>query len=243
MMTRGKKAAVIVMAVVFALGLSTTALGVYMYHNGNFRQIHPFTEPSDGQIKVACVGDSITYGAGIKGWKENAYPVVLGKLLGDKYCVNNFGYTGRTVQTDANKPFTKEKLYQKSLDFKPDIVVLMLGSNDSKPYNWHGIEAFKAAYGEIIDSYLNLESKPKVYIITPPPAFPYKGDKVWYDLDAELISGDITLAAKQLAEEKELTLIDMNTVFAGRSDLLSDGAHPTAEGARLFAETVYEAIK
>lgn len=242
-MTKGKKAAVIVAAVVIVLCLSTTVLGVYMYQNGNFRQIHPYTEPKDGQIKVACVGDSITYGAGIKGWKENAYPVVLGKLLGDKYCVNNFGYIGRTVQTDADKPFTKEKLYQKSLDYKPDIVILMLGSNDSKPYNWHGLDAFKAAYGEIIDSYVDLESKPIVYIVTPPPAFPYKGDKVWYDLDAGLISGDIVLAAKQLAEEKGLTLIDMNAVFDGRDDLLSDGAHPTAQGAKLFAETVYEAIK
>ena len=214
-----------------------------MYQNGNFRQIHPYTEPSDGQIRVACVGDSITYGYGIKGWKENAYPVVLGRLLGDKYCVNNFGYTGRTVQTDGNKPFTKEKLYQKSLDYQPDIVVLMLGSNDSKPCNWHGIDAFKAAYGEIIDSYLGLESKPKVYIMTPPPVFPSKSGKVLYDLDATLISGDITLAAKQLAEEKGLTLIDMNAVFADRSDLFSDGAHPTAEGAKLFAKTVFEAIK
>ena len=87
-MTKGKKAAVIAAAVVMVLCLSTTALGVYMYQNGNFRQIHPFTEPKDGQIKVACVGDSITYGYGIKGWKENAYPVVLGRLLGNKYCVN-----------------------------------------------------------------------------------------------------------------------------------------------------------
>lgn len=241
-MTKGKKAAVIVAAIVLVLALSTTALGVYMYQNGNFRQIHPYIEPSDGQIRVACVGDSITYGYGIKAWKENAYPVVLGKLLGDKYCVNNFGYTGRTVQTDGNKPFTKEKLYQKSLDYQPEIVVLMLGSNDSKPNNWHGIDAFKAAYGKIIDSYLSLESKPKVYIMTPPPVFPSKSGKVLYDLDATLISGDITLAVKQLAEEKGLTLIDMNAVFADRSDLMSDGAHPTAEGAKLFAETVYEAI-
>lgn len=242
-MTKGKKAAVIVAAIVLVLALSTTALGVYMYQNGNFRQIHPYIEPSDGQIRVACVGDSITYGYGIKGWKENAYPVVLGKLFGDKYCVNNFGYTGRTVQTDGNKPFTKEKLYRDSLDYQPNIVVLMLGSNDSKPCNWHGIDAFKAAYGKIIDSYLRLESKPKVYIMAPPPVFPSKSGKVLYDLDATLISGDITLAVKQLAEEKGLTLIDMNAVFTGRSDLMSDGAHPTAEGAKLFAETVYEAIK
>ncbi|MGN1194669.1 MAG: GDSL-type esterase/lipase family protein [Acutalibacteraceae bacterium] len=242
-MTKGKKAAVIIGSVVIVLAVATAALGVYMYENGNFRQIHPYTEPEDGQIKVACVGDSITYGAGIKNWKKNAYPVVLGNLLGDGYCVNNFGYIGRTAQTDADKPFTEEKLYQKSLDYNPDIVVLMLGSNDSKPYNWKGIDNFKQAYGKIIDSYINLESKPTVYIVTPPPVFPYKGDKVWYDLDSELISGDITLAAKQLAEEKGLELIDMNAVFDGRSDLLSDGAHPTAEGASLFAQVVFEAIK
>lgn len=241
-MTKGKKAAVIVGSVAVVLALVTALVGVYMYQNGNFRQIHPYTEPSDGQIKVACVGDSITYGYGIKGWKENAYPVVLSRLLGDGYCVNNFGYTGRTVQTDADKPFTKEKLYRKSLDFKPDIVVLLLGSNDSKPQNWKDIESFKAAYEKIIDSYIELESKPEIYILTPPPVFPHK-DKILYNLDAERISGDITLAVKQLAKEKGLALIDMGKVFDARSDLFSDGAHPTAEGAELFARTVFEVIK
>ena len=242
-MTKGKKAAVIVGSAVIVLGLLTAAVGVYMYHTGNFRQIHPYNEPQDGQIKVACVGDSITYGYGIKDWTENAYPVVLGKLLGDKYCVNNFGYTGRTVQADGNKPFTKEKLYQKSLDFRPDIVVLLLGSNDSKSCNWKGIEKFKADYSEIIDSYIALDSKPEVYILTPPPVFPNRQGKIPYDLDAGLISGDITLAAKQLAQEKGLTLSDMNSVFDGKSDLFSDGAHPAAEGAKLLAETVWNEIK
>lgn len=240
-MTKGKKAAVILGTIAVALAVATLIVGVWMAQNGNFRQIHPYIEPEDGQIKVACVGDSITYGYGIKGWKKNAYPVVLGSLLGDGYCVNNFGYTGRTVQSDADKPFTKEALYQKSLAYQPDIVVLMLGSNDSKPQNWKGIDRFKEAYGKIIDSYTQLESKPKVYLITPPPVFPHKG-KVMYNLDAGLISGDIVLAAKQLAEEKGLTLIDMNAIFDGRSDLYSDGAHPTAEGASLFAHVVYEAI-
>ena len=87
-----------------------------------------------------------------------------------------------------------------------------------------------------------LESKPEIYILTPPPVFPHK-DKILYNLDAERISGDITLAVRQLAKEKGLALIDMGKVFDGKSDLFSDGAHPTAEGAELFARTVFEAIK
>ncbi|MGN1444147.1 MAG: hypothetical protein ACI4XE_09900 [Acutalibacteraceae bacterium] len=77
-MTKGKKAAVIAASVILVLGLATCVVGVYMYQNGNFRQIHPFTEPEDGQIKVACVGDSITYGAGIKGLERKRIPGRVG---------------------------------------------------------------------------------------------------------------------------------------------------------------------
>ncbi|MDE6111515.1 MAG: hypothetical protein K2F65_06340, partial [Eubacterium sp.] len=135
-----------------------------LYYFGFIESYHPMKEAADKQIKVACVGDSITYGCTVQNRNKNNYPAILGRLLGDNYCVNNFGYTNRTAIKDADYPYIKEKLYQQSLDFKPDIVIIMLGSNDTKKTNWNK-EKFINDYCEIIDSYLNLSSKPKLYIL------------------------------------------------------------------------------
>ncbi|MDE5670099.1 MAG: hypothetical protein K2I14_01360, partial [Eubacterium sp.] len=136
---------IILLAAIFVL--------LVLYHFGFIEGYHPMKKAKDGQIKVACVGDSITYGCTVQNRNRKNYPTILGKLLGDTYCVNNFGYTNRTAIKDADYPYTKEKLYQQSLDFKPDIVVIMLGSNDTKKTNWNK-EKFIRDYCEIIDSYL-----------------------------------------------------------------------------------------
>ena len=102
------------------------------------------TRPKDGQIRVACVGDSITYGHGITGWPVNTYPYVLQKLLGKSYHVNNFGASGRSVHDDTDRPYRKEPHYEKSLAYHADIVIFMMGTNDAKVSNWHGAEAFRS---------------------------------------------------------------------------------------------------
>ena len=102
----------ILIAAIILLGAFIVLIA--LNHFGFIESYHPMKKAKDGQIKIACVGDSITYGCT------------------DKYCVNNFGYTNRTAIKDADYPYTKEKLYQQSLDFKPDVVVIMLGSNDTK---------------------------------------------------------------------------------------------------------------
>src|SRR5438270_834071 len=83
-------------------------------------------------IKVACVGDSITQGSGLQ---ENTYPLQLQRMLGSNYEVRNFGVGGATLLEQGDKPYIQQKLYQDSLAFQPDVVVIMLGTNDSKPQN------------------------------------------------------------------------------------------------------------
>lgn len=203
---------------------------------------HPLNKAKDGQIKIACVGDSLTHGYTVKGWKKNNYPVKLSGMLGDGYCVNNYGNTGHTVSKEGNKPYTSKKLYRESLDFQPDIVIIMLGSNDSKPGNWKDKEYFKKEYKEIITSYIELESKPKVYIGIPTQVFEVDG-KISYNLDKNLIEGDICESAVELADELGLPVIDINTAMKDRRDLFGkDGAHPNADGAMVMAETVYKAL-
>ena len=90
---------------------------------------------TDSKTRVACVGDSITYGAGVAGRESNSYPAVLGKLLGDKYEVKNFGVSGATLLKKGDNPYWRQGAFKKATDFKPNIVVIKLGTNDTKPQN------------------------------------------------------------------------------------------------------------
>ena len=60
-------------------------------------------------IKVACVGNSITQGVGVKDQKKDSYPAVLGRLLGDGYEVHNFGFSGRTLLNKGDRPYMQIK--------------------------------------------------------------------------------------------------------------------------------------
>ncbi len=240
-MDKKKKTKIIVAVVLCICVLLVVTVVPSLYVTGSLATNHPLNKPKNGQIRVACVGDSITFGAGVEGWPKNNYPSVLGNMLGDKYCVNNYGYSARTAMYSGDYPFANEALYRKSLSFNPDIVVIMFGSNDSKPYNWKGADAFKADYKKLIDTYLALDSHPAVYLITPPPVFE-NGKEVMYDIQKGTIANEIRPAVIALGASLDLPVIDMYAVFEGRNDLFSDGVHPNADGAKLFAETVYNFV-
>ena len=58
-------------------------------------------------IKVACIGDSVTYGSGIEDRDNNSYPAQLQKMLGDEYVVGNFGKPGATLLVKGHRPYFK----------------------------------------------------------------------------------------------------------------------------------------
>lgn len=232
-----KKFILILCAVIIIAG----GVCFYLWNNGQFKPAHGYIEPKDNQIRVACVGDSVTYGMTMKNWSKNAYPFVLRQMLGENYCTENFGFSGRTVMLSGDRPYMKEKLYEQSLDFNPDIVILQIGSNDSKSYNWKGVDEFKADYEKLLESYISLESKPRVIVCTPPPAFEYKG-KVKYDIEAQTISEEIAPTVLEIAEKYNLEVINLMSVFDSCPGLFNDGLHPNEEGALEFAKEVYNLI-
>lgn len=226
-----------VMTVIIVLAVAAGLLAVCF---GVIDALHPIPKADKGRIRVACVGDSITYGCFLAGQPWNSYPKQLGRLLGDGYQVANFGYTNRTATKTADFPYTDEALYAKSLEFQPDIVLIMLGSNDSKPYNWDP-EAYRRDMTDLIDSYLELETQPQVAVMIPPPAFEVRGRVMW-DIRADVIENEIRPICREIAEEKGIKLIDTYTPFVGQSRLFVDGVHPTPKGGAVLAQTVYEAI-
>ena len=124
-----------------------------------------------GKWHVACVGDSVTYGCTLPLFFLRRYPAVLQRLLGPDAQVAAFGVNDRTLQSTGNKPYRKEKAFRQSKDFLPDVVVILLGTNDSKENNWISAEAFRQQYGELVAEYRALPSAPRILICTPPCAF------------------------------------------------------------------------
>ena len=223
------------------VGILITALAVLLLavSFGVIDALHVQPRPRAGQKRVACVGDSITYGCFVPGQPRNSYPRQLGRMLGRGYCVGNFGYTNRTALKSGDYPYTAEKLYRKSLAFQPDTVLLMLGSNDTKAANWNA-EAYAHDLGALIDSYLELESRPQVFLLLPPPVFPFCG-KVRWDIRSEVLENEVLPICRRVAEEKGVPIIDTHSDLAGRKELFMDGCHPNAKGANLIAEKTHAA--
>ena len=204
------------------------------------------TQPTEteapGPVKVACVGDSITYGHGISHRSENSYPAVLSSLLGDGYEAENFGDPGSTVGKSGDQPYWEQERYTRSLEYDADIVVFMMGTNDSKEYNWHGEEAFREDLEAMLDSY---DDAAEIYLCTPASAFflwGNKGPETGYDIRPAQVDA-IADIVRQVAEERQLPLIDIHALTAENPQWFSaDGVHPDKAGAKAMAQAVYEAL-
>ncbi len=224
--------------------LSAVYIAKFLYQNG-FSGVRKNTEIKEKQIKVACVGDSITYGFGIENWPENNYPAILQNLLGDNYHVENFGVNGCNVGRKTDSPYFTTKTYLNSLEYKADILILMLGSNDSKPNNWTSKEKFKEEYLNLLETYVKEETK-KIYLCTVSKAFFPKGRTkglTYYGIQPEKID-IIAETIKEIAAEKGYELIDINELTSNHSSWFKkDKVHPNNEGASAIAHKVCEHIK
>ena len=186
-------------------------------------------------IKVACVGDSITQGAGAK--PGQSYPSQLQALLGSGYQVGNFGVSGRTLLKKGDFPYWKEKKYQAALAMEPAIVIIMLGTNDTKPQNWKFEAEFDADYRELVKSFQSLKYKPKVFVCRPVPV-PGKGN---YGINEENIQKEIP-RVDALAKELGCGVIDMHAALEKSPEMLPDRVHPNTAGAGEMAKAAAKAI-
>jgi len=189
------------------------------------------------KIKVACVGDSITAGAGVKDAK-NRYPAQLGVLLGPDYEVKNYGNSGSTMLDDGDKPYKNQKSFTDAVAFAADIVVIKLGTNDSKPQNWKKKEGFATSTKSLVEAFQKANPKAKIYLCYPVPVIA-QGN---FGINNEKVKGEIIPLIKQVADELKLPVIDLYAALDGKPELFPDRVHPNDEGATLIAKTVYAAI-
>lgn len=229
----------IVGAVLAVVGIVSVLLGTYLTGWSGF---HFYDKPQDGDIKIACVGDSITYGFGVNNYGKNNYPKQLDTLLGDGYCVNNFGHSGATAQSKGDQPYYSCSEYEKGLEFDADILILMMGTNDSKPYNWVDEATFKAEYINLINAYKKQNPDIRVILCTPATSYMVEDNAeglTSFDICPErcdLIAEIVT----DIANEYGYELIDINTATKDNPALfIDDMVHPNVDGATLIAKTIY----
>ncbi len=200
-----------------------------------------FKKTGSGVKRVACVGDSITYGYHIDNWYSYQYPRFLQILLGKAYYVRNFGKSGSTGMRSGKMPYRRYPVFGKSQAFLPDIVVVMFGTNDANSQNWKGREAFLSEYRELLQSYHSLPSKPDLFIMTPPALFRVAtAEDAAMNEHIEAERGCVL----ELAAELDCRVIDLFAETQGHRDWFQeDGVHPNAKGAMEIAHIVYEKIK
>lgn len=194
-------------------------------------------EPKEGKppLKVACVGDSITEGAGAD--KGQSYPSQLQKLLGDKWEVRNFGLGGRTLLRKGDHPYWKEGKFKDAQEYKPDVVIIMLGTNDTKPQNWQHKDDFAKDYRDFVKTFQKLRPEPRVYICRPVPV-PGEGN---FGINEKALQEEMPII-EEIAKDLKTGLIDMYAALDGKPQLLPDRVHPNTEGAGEMAKAAAKVL-
>ena len=226
-----------VLAIILAVVLLLVCIGgVFIY-----RMLYPTAiTAGEGANHVICIGDSITFGQGTMTTRDvDGFPAQLAVLLGEDYRVTNYGLPNRTLQSTGNMPYTQEDFYAESLAQNPDIVIIMLGSNDSKPDFWNP-ERFKQEYSAFIRQYQNMESQPAVYVMIPPAIFLENPDSG--DCNDEIVKGELAPIVTEIARELGVTVIDLNTLTQDHPEWFADGLHPNKEGNEAIAKAIFTVI-
>lgn len=187
-------------------------------------------------IKVACVGDSITEGHGLTSQSHSAYPAILGSLLGPGYAVLNAGQGGATLLKDGDYPYWNCNEFSNVFDFQPDIIIIKLGTNDTKSHNWDA-EKFSWDYQALVDTFNTIKSHPRIYLCIPVPVF----KTAWGINDSTLTCGVVPVI-NEIGKTNQLTIIDLYSKMKDYPEFFPDGVHPNEGGTKKMAEIIAEEI-
>ncbi len=180
-------------------------------------------------IRVACVGDSITCGT--------SYPDDLWLMLGSKYVLGNFGINGATVFLNSSNPYMDTPAFKVAKQFEPQIVIIMLGTNDADPTLNESNAVFVADYVQLVSQLQGLASKPKVLILSPPPIF-----NNTVGLSGAYLVQNIIPDISQVATATGAPVIDVYNPLVNHSEYFLDGVHPDVNGSLTVATVVHDAL-
>lgn len=189
-------------------------------------QSAPLSASKAEPVRVACVGDSLTRGT--------EYTLFLWEHLGAGYIISDFGVGGTTVDRASDKPYMNQSAFQLAQSFQPNIVIIMLGTNDAGLSE--SAEAFKADYTALIGAFQALPTKPAIFIVQPPPIVNSTA------LSNGRLVGILIPAIAAVADQTGATLVDAYTPMLTHAGDYTDGVHPNADGAEIIADTIYASL-
>lgn len=198
----------------------------------------PSTGFSKDKIRIACVGNSITFGARVENREVNSYPAQLAAMLGDEYEVGNFGISGATLLSKGNIPYLNNNGYKQAAKFQPDLVFIKLGTNDSKSANRVFLKEFVQDYKNLIATFQQLDSHPKVVLLLPVPVF--STDTTGIANNA--VKDKILPMVRQVAYDTGCEVINLYNLLIDSPELFPDKVHPSAAGATVIARRIYEHV-
>jgi lysophospholipase L1-like esterase len=190
-------------------------------------------------LYISCAGDSITEGAGLSRPTIESYPAVMEDILGGYYVVSNYGKSGACAQDIEDGSYRNTMEFERLVSdtIPPGLILIMLGTNDSKARNWQDGETFKSEYNSLIDIIQHRFSGAEIKLCLPPPAF---NDS--FGISGEIIKNNIIPVISEISGQRGFDLIDCHTPLLEHEEFFPDGIHPDSAGAVFIAQIVSEAI-
>lgn len=205
--------------------------------------IRPAAELADpNAIKIAAVGDSITYG---HSWHNESYPVYLAEQLGGGYNVGNFGLNGASVTGfgGSSLKYANQQQYTDSVNFPPDVIVIMLGANDAN--GWANASVtYETELRALIAAYQAACPNAKILLVTSAPTL----DNNQFGIPNDVIKNNVNAIQRSVAQDLGLTLVDLNAEMTAAEGgyngfFRGDGVHLSVEGAQFTAKVIGDAVK
>lgn len=194
--------------------------------------------PATGQ-RMACVGNSITFGFGLANPAMESYPSQLQAVIGSGWLVENFGASGTAVIRTAGNPYVGSDPFRHLLRFMPEEVVLLLGINDSKSAIWGPSSGrFYSDYDSLWMAIDTLASAPHTWIGLPTTAF-----SGLFGIDPVVVNDSIVPQIQMFARVHRQDQIDMYGFTAGLGAGFPDGIHPDSATSGLMAMEILRVMQ
>lgn len=187
-------------------------------------------------IRIACVGDSITEGYGLKHQSKTSYPVLLDSILGPKFDVLNSGRSATTLQKKGDISYWTCKEFSNTFAYKPNIIIIKLGTNDTKPQNWNAVN-YEKDFQALIDTFKTIATHPKIYLCKPVPAF-----KTVWGINNSTIKNEVVPIIEKLAKANNLPTIDLYTQMQNQGKNFPDSIHPNEEAVKVMTAIIAKEI-
>lgn len=197
-----------------------------------------YISDKNSKVKIAFIGNSITYGLGISKRKTNSFPGIIQDSLNNGYIIGNFGVCSSTMLKKGFRSYRYTNKYKKFLAFDADIIFIKLGTNDANPRSWRYKENFEKDYQEFIDSLKKSSKKPRIILLSPVAYY----KKVHFG-KPEIVRDTLCPMIKKIATDNNLDFIDLQTPTLNHRELFWDGVHPNKKGASLIASLILNYMK